>query len=355
MRFIHTADLHLGAVPDRGMPWSEARAAALWNALRNMVRQAAEEKTDLLLIAGDMFHRQPTTGECRETAYLFGTIPQTRVVIIAGNHDYIRASSPYLSYPWPENVTILSSETMDSVWFPEINTEVHGFSYHRAEIRDALYDGVSAPSDDRIHILLAHGGDSAHIPIQLNRLASAGFDYIALGHIHQPRLFTNSAMAYCGSPEPLDRTDLGRRGYISGEIDDSGCHLKWVPGAAAEYRPIEIRVNRSSSTMQLADLLKERLDPDPRYYYRVTLVGFRDPETVFDLDAIQKVAQIADISDRSQPDYDLEFLAREHSHDLISHFIRALSKPDAGELQEKALAYGLQALLFPETGKEGRP
>ena len=354
MRFIHTADLHLGAVPDRGMPWSEARAASLWEALRKIIRQASEDKADLLLIAGDLFHRQPTTGECRETAYLFGTIPQTRVVIIAGNHDFIRASSLYLSYPWPENVTILASETMDSVWFPEINTEVPGFSYHRAEIREPLYDGLEAPADDRIHILLAHGGDSSHIPIQLNRLASAGFDYIALGHIHQPKLFTNSAMAYSGSPEPLDRTDLGRRGYISGEIDESGCHLKWVPGAAAEYRPIEIRVNRASTTHQLTDLLRDRLDPDPRYYYRVTLVGFRDPETTFDTEAIRTAGQIADVIDQSQPDYDLEFLAREHSHDLVSHFIRTLSGPEAGELREKALAYGLQALLSPDSGKEVR-
>ena len=30
MRFIHMADVHLGAVPDEGKPWSERRKRELW-------------------------------------------------------------------------------------------------------------------------------------------------------------------------------------------------------------------------------------------------------------------------------------------------------------------------------------
>lgn len=30
MRFIHLADVHLGAVPDRGCPWSDKRENEIW-------------------------------------------------------------------------------------------------------------------------------------------------------------------------------------------------------------------------------------------------------------------------------------------------------------------------------------
>ena len=354
MRFIHTADLHLGASPDASLPWGQERREALWNSLHTIIRAARDRHADLLLIAGDLFHRQPLLKECREVNSLFSQIPSTRVVMIAGNHDCIRPSSPFVSYPWAPNVSVLSSESMDSVWLPELNTRVHGFSYHRPEIREPLYDGLSVPEDGAFHILLAHGGDDSHIPIRLNDLAAAGFDYVALGHIHQPKLYKKSAIAWCGSPEPLDRTDMGRRGYILGDIDESGCRFSWVPCASAEYRPISITVNPGSTSHQILEVLQEQLDPDPRYLYRVILTGSREPDLTFDPAVISRAGRIVDVTDRTEPAYDLARLTEEHSHDLVSHLIRELSaggpdEPDSlSGLRRKALYYGLQALLDPE-------
>ena len=59
MKFIHIADVHLGAVPDKGYPWSKKREEEIWRTFRSLVRRAEEEQVDLLLIAGDLFHRQP--------------------------------------------------------------------------------------------------------------------------------------------------------------------------------------------------------------------------------------------------------------------------------------------------------
>ena len=59
---------------------------------------------------------------------------------------------------------------------------------------------------------MAHGGDEKHIPIHWETLARAGFDYVALGHIHKPWLSADGRMAYCGALEPVDKNDEGPHG-----------------------------------------------------------------------------------------------------------------------------------------------
>ena len=48
MRFIHLADVHLGAVPDRGYPWSEKRENEIWGTFRRIIAGIREHPVDLL-------------------------------------------------------------------------------------------------------------------------------------------------------------------------------------------------------------------------------------------------------------------------------------------------------------------
>ena len=62
-------------------------------------------------------------------------------------------------------MTFIMDEDLTSVYFEDINTEVHGFSYHTAEIKSPLLEDIQVPLNSRIQILMAHGGDAAHLPI----------------------------------------------------------------------------------------------------------------------------------------------------------------------------------------------
>ena len=99
---------------------------------------------------------------------------------------------------------------------------------------------------------------------------------------------------------------------------------------------------------QITDVLREKLDHDKRYFYRVILTGNRAPDVRFDPSIISIAGQITDVIDNTVPDFDTERLLKEHSHDLISHYILTLSRPGATEREKKALSYGLAALLDPE-------
>ena len=230
MKFIHTADIHLGAEPDAGSSYTAKRPEELWNSFERLLNICEEEQTDLLLIAGDLFHRQPLPQELKEVSYLFSTIPQTRVVLMAGNHDYLRPDSAYLSTAWSRNVACLFSRECECVRFPEIGTEVYGLSYYRQEIPESLYDGLHPVDSDCFQVLLAHGGDALHIPFRKEKLARSGFDYVALGHIHKPQELAENRVVYAGALSPIDCGDTGPHGYVLGTWERGKVTVELCPG-----------------------------------------------------------------------------------------------------------------------------
>ena len=78
MRFIHIADVHLGAQPDAGAAYTEDRPGELWDTLEKVLKICERDQTDLLLIAGDLFHRQPLLRELKEVDYLFSELTHHR-------------------------------------------------------------------------------------------------------------------------------------------------------------------------------------------------------------------------------------------------------------------------------------
>jgi len=221
MKFIHTGDIHYGMKPDSNRPWGKERADAVKSSLQKIIDVAKKREVDLLLIAGDLFHSQPFSRDLKEVNFLFSTIPDTKVVIIAGNHDCLRENNNILSFPWAKNVVYLSTPTISSVYFQDINTEIYGFSYHDREVKENIVSGLSIRENDRVKILLLHGGDATHLPFDKNELNKISSSYIALGHIHKPEVLFDRHMAYCGSPEPLDMTETGDHGIFYGEIDNN--------------------------------------------------------------------------------------------------------------------------------------
>ena len=349
MKFIHTADIHWGMSPDSDKPWSRARAQAIKDTFAQVITLAKQRDVDCLFIAGDLFHRQPLLRDLKELNYLFSTIPAVRVVIIAGNHDRIRANSAILSFTWCSNVTWLMSEELTSVYFEELNLEVHGFSYHTAELTEPRLNQVKAPLSSHIHVLLAHGGDAAHMPIDKPLLSHAGFSYVALGHIHKLQVASDFSYAYPGSLEPLDKTETGQHGILIGEINPATrrvTSLEFVPMAQAQYIPLIVHVTPATTNAELTNRILEAVQKrGEQHIYRFRIQGKRDPDITFDPEILERRAQVIEIIDESEPQYDFSQLFAEHPSDMIGFYIRALQKEDMSPVEKKALFYGIDALL----------
>ena len=88
---------------------------------RRVIAGIREDPVDLLFISGDLFHRQPLMRELKEVNYLFSTIPDTRVYLMAGNHDFISRDSFYRTFEWNSNVTFFKNRELTCVKDPELD------------------------------------------------------------------------------------------------------------------------------------------------------------------------------------------------------------------------------------------
>ena len=349
MKFIHIADVHLGAVPDKGCPWSEQRRQEIWQTFGRLIGEADRQGADLLLIAGDLFHRQPQYQELREVNYLFGTLKKTRVVLMAGNHDCLERDSLLRDFAWEENVFFLEEGACQRICFRDIAASVYGFSYDRKEITEPLYDDLAPEREKGCHILLAHGGDENHIPMDKRRLGASGFDYIALGHIHRPQSLIPDRMIYAGALEPIDSNDTGEHGYVLGEYRSGKIHTRFVPFASRSYVHLDLKSSPGMTDLamqrQLADAI---LAHGSQNIYKVELTGYRDAGITYRTEQYTSCGWVAEVQDRTEPDYDLENLRAIHRGDVIGQFIEELLPEGAGKAGPeamRALRLGLKYLL----------
>jgi DNA repair exonuclease SbcCD nuclease subunit len=349
MKFIHIADVHLGAVPDSNMPWGAEREKEIWSSFQNIISVCNENKVDLLLIAGDLFHRQPLVRELKEVNYYFSKLETAQVVLMAGNHDYIGARSYYQGFEWDKRVHMFMKDTIDKFEFPELQTEVTGFSYHTRDITEPVYDSLKPEQNDLIHILLAHGGDDKDVPMNRKKLSDAGFDYVALGHIHKPEIISQG-MAYSGSLEPLDKNETGERGYILGEVTGDAerqTNITFIPSSQRKYKRLCLPVDQNTTNGSLLDQASEMIRSNGKQHiYQFSIEGIRDEAIHFDKDAVKALGNILEVVDQSVPDYDFDALYRENSDNMIGLFIQRIREnAEKDEVAKKALYYGIEALL----------
>ncbi len=310
-----------------------------------------EEQVDLLLIAGDLFHRQPLLRELKDVDYLFQGMSHTRVVFIVGNHDYLKPSSYYREFPWSKNVYPLLSTELAFVEFPALGVCVYGFSYGRREITERLYDAAYPKGNQAIEILLAHGGDEKHIPMNREKLLALGYDYIALGHIHRPTTIEDNRICYSGSLEPTDKNDTGRHGYIMGTIEKGKVKTEFVPFAVREYIHMNVAVEKEMANRAVRGRVAEMVKAKGiQNIYKILLTGFRQPEVLIDTENMDQYGNILEIVDATEPAYDFDQIQRQNRDNLLGKYIERFADSVEGSIEYEALFEGVRALLDTKRG-----
>jgi DNA repair exonuclease SbcCD nuclease subunit len=245
MKFLHAADLHIDS-PLRGLERLEDAPTGLLRgatrrAMENLVALAREERVDAVLLAGDVYD-----GDWKdfETALFFrrqlSRLQESgiRVYLVSGNHDAASQISRTLSYP--ENVFVFGTHAPETAP-PDFETgfAVHGQGYSRRDVTENLAVGYPAPVSGVFNIGLLHtalngrDGHDPYAPCDEKELAALGYDYWALGHVHQRELV---------SKEPYIVFPGNLQGRHVKEPGPKGCTLVTVrPGhTEVEHRDLDV-------------------------------------------------------------------------------------------------------------------
>ena len=198
-RFLHAADIHLDS-PLKGLAGLEGTAAerictATREALDRLVGLAIEEQVAFLIIAGDLYDgdwRDYKTGLffVRQMVRLHEAgIP---VYLLYGNHDAESQITRRLTLP--DNVRVFGSRKPQSFKIDDLDVVLHGQSFGKRDVTDNLALAYPDPVNGAFNIGVLHtglggmGGHENYAPCSLNDLVNKGYDYWALGHVHQAQV-----------------------------------------------------------------------------------------------------------------------------------------------------------------------
>ena len=291
--------------------------------------------------------------ELREVADLFCQIPNTKIVMIAGNHDYVNDTAEALHFVWPKHVFLLPPGRLSSIYFEEWNIEIYGYSYEKAHIAEAVFDRLLPRNSERINFLLAHGNayakEDVYIPIDKVRLEKAGFDYVALGHIHKAERFSER-MAYCGSLEPLDRSEYGMHGCIYGCLEEkigtepAYIRTKFLGCASREYKRLSYTITPQTSVSAMRQEIRQQIvQIGEQNLYTLVLSGKKASDWYLPPDTFSDMKQIVAVEDETESYYETDAFLKENR--LAAAFAEQLEKQRlTSEEKEKAMQYGLAAL-----------
>ena len=229
MRLVHLSDLHLGYRQyQRQTPAGiNQREADVASAFTRAIDRTIALRPDLIVLGGDIFHTVRPTNPAILHAFaqfsrLRAALPETPVVMVAGNHDTPRSTETgcILRLFRPLGVDVVDLEPQ-RLAYPALGASVLAVPDAPGMARPKL----DADPDARWNVLLLHGEVEGMLPAGAASVDRAGIEftreelglrqwsYVALGHYHVHREIAPNAF-YAGS---LDYTSANPWGELQEE------------------------------------------------------------------------------------------------------------------------------------------
>ncbi len=353
MKLIHCADIHLDSPMETNLSADKARERKLEirSTFSRMVRTAAEEGVEAILIAGDLFDGARVTKSTENYVLdLIASHPMIDFFYLSGNHD--KGSALFATAQLPENLY-----TFGRTWT----------TYRRGTI---VIAGAMIPDADTltldaesVNILLLHGqerrsaGVAGEDIIHLGRFKNKNVDYAALGHIHEHRVLRLDARGtavYSGCLEGRGFDECGTKGYVLLNIEGGRVSHRFVPFATRTLHTVECDITGFSSGLNLEErMLASVADIAPKDMVKVVLTGTTTTEATLDLSHLRGVLTekfyFAKVKDETR----LSINAEDYAHDisLKGEFVRRVMASSLSESEkERVIACGFRALSGEELG-----
>lgn len=285
VKILHCADLHFDT-PFYGLSLiqAEKRREDLRETFGRIIERVKQEEIAILLMSGDLFDNANVMKTTIEYMIKkFNEIPDTKIFIAPGNHDFYSAKSYYALVSWPSHVHIFKNK-LEKVDVPEHDTCVYGIGFSQSHERNSLVQRFRVENQDKINLMVIHGevvgkGQATdYHPIELQFIEDSGLDYIALGHRHTYSGINKNGKtywAYSGNPEGRGFDELGTKGVILGEAGKDYCSLDFKELCKRKYYEEKVDITGALTYEEITDkILRGIQDRDKhKNYYKIILRG----------------------------------------------------------------------------------
>lgn len=285
LRFLHIADVHLGAkflnLGRRG----EAQRTQLLQAFDDAVNLAVRERVDMVLIAGDLFDSADVSRSLvARVGYHMQDLGAVGIPVFVspGTHDPYGERSIWKTAELAraENLRIFESEQVMPMGVPELDCTIYG----NANVRPFAnkYPLAKFRPDDatRFRVGMVHASfeipditEDTYVVTSAN-VRDCGLDYLALGHYHSlsERSAGDTTAFYPGSLEMV-RMQKGDCGYaLLVEVDDEEVFVEPVRIGRRVYEELTIKAEDAAAA-GLTSLIESKADVDKVLH--VTIEGVR--------------------------------------------------------------------------------
>lgn len=272
MRFLHAADIHLDS-PLRGLSAYEGAPVELLrsatrSAFTRLVDAAITERVDFVVIAGDLYDgdwRDFNTGLffAREMGRLAKVaIP---VFIVHGNHDAESEITKQLSLP--SNVTAFSAHKPETHRIEHLRVALHGRSFREAKTNDNIVVEYPAAVAGWFNIgvlhtaLEGHSEHATYAPCSLAHLAAKGYDYWALGHVHEHRVVSRDPhVVFPGNIQGRHIREPGPRGAVLVTADGSDVTVDRVIVDVLRWAHLHVDASAARTLEDVANAARREIE-----------------------------------------------------------------------------------------------
>ncbi|EKO3453151.1 exonuclease SbcCD subunit D [Vibrio fluvialis] len=378
MKFLHTSDWHLGRQFHNVSLLEDQRYV-----LKQLIDYLKNNAVDAVIVAGDVYDRSvPPTVAIElldEVVSSICTDLNIPMIMIPGNHDgakrlgfaakQMKGAGLHIISDFEQMMTpvVLKSDQAGDVAFygmPYNDPEQVRHHYQNSvtthdEAHQFLCECIKAQRDtSQRHVLISHcfvdgamESDSER-PLSIggsdrvNHEHFADFDYVALGHLHQPQKKGEEHIRYSGSLMKYSFSEQHqKKGMTLVELNDAGF-------VAAEHIPLSAPHDMRIIEGELDQLLEQgKTDPSAHDYL---LVRLHDKHAI--LDPMEKLRKVyPNVLHLEKPgmligvyqDMGRARLARGEMDMFRDFFLEAKQEP-LSEQQESAMAEVIQSLKQAE-------
>ncbi len=238
-RFIHTADLHLDSkfAGMKGLSDSirQHLRESTFTALRHLMTLAVAEQVDFIVISGDIYDAADSSLRAHlslQAAFEELGSHGIHVYLIHGNHDPL--DGPRLQIKKAEHVHVFGAEVESYIARRRSDQQevavISGISYPTSKVTENTAMKFHRDAESSLfHIAIHHAnvdGDPVHetySPCTRKELEATGYDYWALGHIHQRRVIQEYPhIVYAGNIQGRSVKETGPKGcYVVEVLEDA--------------------------------------------------------------------------------------------------------------------------------------